>query len=217
MLLDLLFDHGFLPTYAFPRDVRSFVIEENKQSSKGTWRIGIKQRPQQSVDIALSEYAPGRELIVDKETYRVGGIYVDPFPGATLANRVPSIFKRAQYSFALCFNCGYTHHEEAQVKTKSPNTRCPLCKALLMVEEILDPPGFAPERAKTLEQGQIGVRTAQSGTVTQVKLVLPLTDADDFRQTMAEGRIAWNYAEYRELLIANCGVDGNGFSVCRSC
>ena len=113
MLLELLFEHDFLPTYAFPREVRSFVIEKWKQGSNGQWRIAIEQRPQQSVDIALSEYAPGRELIVDKATYRVGGIYVDPFPGATLATRVPSLFKQPCSTFALCMNCGYTFQLES--------------------------------------------------------------------------------------------------------
>jgi len=153
MLLDLLFDHGFLPTYAFPRDVRSFVIEEKKPGSNGTWRIGIKQRPQQSVDIALSEYAPGRELIVDKETYRVGGIYVDPFPGATLANRIPSLFKREQSTFAFCANCGYTQRENDSLKATSRHS-CPLCQAPLAIQEMLDPPGFAPFGARRQESGQ---------------------------------------------------------------
>ena len=217
MLLDLLFDHGFLPTYAFPRDVRSFVIEENKQSSKGTWRIGIKQRPQQSVDIALSEYAPGRELIVDKETYRVGGIYVDPFQGATLANRVPSLFKREPSTFAFCTNCGYTQREQARIKSASPHS-CPLCQAPLAIQDILDPPGFAPFGAKRQERGQVqNASPTHSGTMMQVKLVLPLTDKEDFGHVTAGGRIAWSYAEHRELLIANSGVAREGFSVCRSC
>ena len=217
MLLDLLFDHGFLPTYAFPRDVRSFVIEENKQSSKGTWRIGIKQRPQQSVDIALSEYAPGRELIVDKVTYRVGGIYVDPFRGATLANRVPSLFKQEPSTFAFCANCGYTQREQVPVQAASPHS-CPLCQAPLAIQDILDPPGFAPFGAKRQEPGQLqNAFPAHSGTMTQVKLVLPLTDEEDFGQVTAGGRIAWSYAEHRELLIANSGVAREGFSICRSC
>ncbi len=217
MLLDLLFEHGFLPTYAFPRDVRSFVIEERKLGSNGTWRIGIKQRPQQSVDIALSEYAPGRELIVDKETYRVGGVYVDPFPGATLANRVPSLFKRERSSFAFCSNCGYTQREKDSDKAASQRS-CPLCQAPLAIQDILDPPGFAPFGAKRQEPGQFqNASSAQGGTITQVKLVLPLTDAEDFGHVTAGGRVAWSYAEHRELLIANSGVAREGFSVCRSC
>ncbi len=217
-LLNLLFDQGFLPSYAFPREVRSFVIEEWKHNKNGQWRIGIKQRPEQSIDIALSEYTPGRELIIDKVTYNVGGIYVDPFPGATLANRVPSAFKPVRNAFALCFNCGYTHHEQSTSKDGMFNDQCPLCRSPLKAEEILDPPGFAPEKARPLEQGQThGNGSTQSRAVTQVKLVLPLTDKDDFTHRAASGRIAWSYAEHRELLIANCGIDGKGFSICRSC
>lgn len=218
MLLELLFDHGFLPTYAFPREVRSFVIEERKHNSNGTQRIGIKQRPEQSIDIALSEYAPGRELIVDKETYRVGGIYVDPFPGATPANRISSVFTRRRDTFSLCANCGYTRREATPVDTSLSNQRCPVCQSQLTVHEILDPPGFAPAKAKSLEPGQVRENgSKQNGTVTQVQLVLPLTDADDFGQSTATGRVAWSYAEHRELLIANCGIGGDGFSICRSC
>src|SRR5258708_846072 len=217
MLLDLLFEHGFLPTYAFPRDVRSFVIEERKQASNGAWRIGIKQRPQQSVDIALSEYVPGRELIVDKETYRVGGIYVDPCAGATLANRVPCLFKRGQSSFAFCANCGYTEREKMRDEATRQRS-CPLCQASLAIQDILDPLGFAPIGAKRQEPGQLqNASPAQGGTMTQVKLVLPLTDAEDFMHVTAGSRVAWSNAEHRELLIANSGIAGEGFSVCRSC
>ena len=217
MLLDLLFDRGFLPTYAFPRDVRSFVIEEWKKDQKGNWRIGVKQRPDQSVDVALSEYVPGRELIVDKETYRVGGIYVDPFPEATVANRVPSLFKREQNSFAFCSNCGYTQRMKMRDETAIPH-QCPLCQSQLAIQEILDPPGFAPLGAKRQEPGQHqNAISTPGGTITQVNLVLPLTDADDFGQVTAGGHVAWSYAEHRELLIANSGKAGDGFSVCRSC
>ena len=217
MLLDLLFDRGFLPTYAFPRDVRSFVIEESKKDRKGNWRIGVKQRPEQSVDVALSEYVPGRELIVDKETYRVGGIYVDPFPGATVANRVPSLFKREQHSFAFCSNCGYTQRMQKRDESTTPH-QCSLCQSQLAIQDILDPLGFAPLGAKHQEPGkQQNAASMQGGSITQVNLVFPLTDADDFGQVTAGGRVAWSYAEHRELLIANSGISGDGFSVCHSC
>ena len=214
-LLDLLFEHGFLPTYAFPREVRSFVIEEWKHGNGGIRRIGIKQRPQQSVDIALSEYAPGRELIVDKVTYRVNGIYIDPFPGATLANRVPSLFKRAHNSFALCANCGYTQREPARIDAGTQKRLCPLCQTPLAIEEILNPPNFV---GRSLDQTQPRKDySAQSDGVMQVKLAIPLNDTEDFGQVTAGGRIAWSYAEHRELLIVNRGIGGQGFSVCRSC
>jgi len=217
-LLDLLFDRGFLPAYAFPREVRSFVIEAWNHGSGGASQISIKQRPQQSIDIALSEYAPGRELIVDKETYRVGGIYVDPFPGATLATRVPSVFQRPRSIFALCRCCGYTHKEETPNNSGAAEHPCPLCHAPLATKELLDPPGFAPQQARPLDPGQVHNDGSIPGRiVTQVQLVIPLTDADDFGYTTADGRVAWSDAEHRALLIANCGVNGEGFTICRSC
>jgi hypothetical protein len=218
MLLDLLFEKDFLPSYAFPRDVRSFVIEEWKQNSDGKRRIGVKERPQQSVDIALSEYAPGREIVVDKVTYRVGGIYVDPLPGVAPANRILRIFNsKEQPAFVFCYRCGYTRRSLPQEDPHQQRS-CPLCGETLTAREILDPPGFAPLGARQQEPRQLQrAGLVQSGTMLQVKLVLPLTDADDFRHVTAEGRIAWSYAEHRELLIANSGIGGGGFSVCRSC
>jgi len=215
MLLDLLFEHGLLPTYAFPREVRSFVIEEWKIISGGKRHISIKQRPEQSVDVALAEYAPGRELIVDKETYRVGGIYVDPFPGATVANRLSSLFQQAKTIFAFCTHCGYTRREESSTAVGSK--QCPLCQKPLSLQEIIDPPAFAPERARSLERSQQHIDGSNNSTVTQAKLVLPLTEEEDFGQKTVGGHVAWSYAEHRELLITNRGKNNEGFSVCRSC
>ena len=66
-LLDLLFEKGLLPSYAFPTDLCSFVIQERGEHG----RIREKERPQLAKNQALSEYAPGRLLVVNKETYRV--------------------------------------------------------------------------------------------------------------------------------------------------
>lgn len=222
-LLDVLLDEGFLPSYAFPRDVRSFVIEEWKRHAQRPERIGIRQRPQQSVDIALSEYAPGRELIVDKQTYRVNGIYVDPFPGATPETRVASVFQEPIPIFQFCPQCEYTRKAHQAGGTErderaSSGARCPLCGGPMRRIEVFDPPGFAPLSAKPLEERQIrNDGSRRSGAVKDVKLVVPTTDADVFENSMAEGRISWSSAEHRELLITNRGPQGEGFSICKSC
>ncbi len=217
MLLDVLFEHDFLPTYAFPREVRSFVIETYKRNTSGQARIAIEQRPQQSVDIALSEYTPGRELVVNKTTYRVGGIYIDPFPGMTLATRVTSFFRRPCKKFTLCPDCGYTVLKEARGQTDLAEQHCPLCHAFLITQEVLDPPGYAPEGAKSLEQGRIRDDGGNSSGIMPVQLVLPQSQTDTFSQSFAEGRIAWSHTEHHQLLIMNTGGDGRGFSFCRTC
>lgn len=217
MLLDILFEHDFLPTYAFPREVRSFVIETWKQNTYGKWHLAIEQRPQQGVDIALSEYAPGRELVVNKATYRVGGIYIDPFPGATLATRVTTFFKQSHNIFALCTSCGYTIQKEIQKPESQSERHCPQCHALLVTKEILDPPAYAPEGARSLEQSQMRNNVSHNGGMMPVQLVLPQSQTDTFSQSLAEKRIAWSYTEHHQLLIMNRGSDSQGFSLCRTC
>src|SRR6185312_11350617 len=80
-LLDLLFDKGLLPSYAFPTDLCSFVIQEYGDHG----RVVEKERPQLAKVQGLSEYAPGRLLVVNKQTYRVGGIFLDAPPTASPA------------------------------------------------------------------------------------------------------------------------------------
>ena len=67
-VLDTLLESGIFPTYSFPKDVVGFYIEDNGGTK-------IVQKPDRSLDMALSEYAPGRILVIDKETYKSGGIY----------------------------------------------------------------------------------------------------------------------------------------------
>lgn len=222
-LLDVLFDEGFLPSYAFPREVRSFTIEEWKRREHGPSRIGIRQRPQQSVDIALSEYAPGRELIVDKQTYRVNGIYTDPFPGATPETRVAPVFHGTIPTFLFCPQCEHTRESASEEHARNSgvegtHARCPLCGAAMQRLDVLDPPGFSPIGAKSLDNARIRNDGAKrSGVVKDVKLVVPTTDTDMFAHEMANGRISWRSEEHRKLLITNRGPRGEGFSICKSC
>jgi Distinct helicase family with a unique C-terminal domain including a metal-binding cysteine cluster len=216
-LLDILFEHDFLPTYAFPREVRDFVIEQKKSDSRGKQRIAIKQRPQQSVDIALSEYAPGREVVVDKETYIVGGVYVNPTEGSTIDTRVAPLFKKKLKNFALCMNCGYTLPIEQLPTEPQQSSLCPLCQLPLTVQEILDPPGYAPSRGRSIEPNQLNKQKTRNKNIMHVKLVLPQSPSDTFEHSIAQGRISWTYTEHHQLLIINGGQEEQGFSVCRTC
>ena len=69
-LLDLLSSEGVLPTYSFPQNVVGFYIEGQNGD--------ISQKPERALNIAISKYATGKILVVDKKTYKVGGIYSPP-------------------------------------------------------------------------------------------------------------------------------------------
>ena len=67
-VLDTLLEAGVFPTYSFPKDVVGFYIEDDEGKK-------IVQKPERSLDMAISEYAPGRIIVVNKDTYKSGGIY----------------------------------------------------------------------------------------------------------------------------------------------
>ncbi|WP_069804659.1 DEAD/DEAH box helicase [Thermogemmatispora onikobensis] len=221
LLLDLFFDQGLLPQYAFPRELRSFVIEK-----KNHQRFGFRERPQQSVDIALTEYAPGRELVVNKETYQSGGIYVTLFPGLAPSNApspVERFFKQARRRFLLCQVCGYLE-ETTTRKGENGSTGvleqpCPQCHTPLREQEILDPPAFAPWGATSRERRSSAHSAQQEQGIiyTAAHQVMPLTSRDRLDRETSNGGTAWAYKENQELLIVNAGPGGTGFTICRSC
>lgn len=59
-LLDVLLEEGIFPTYSFPRNVIGFYIEDSTGNK-------IIEKPERAIDISLSEYAPGRIVVVNKK------------------------------------------------------------------------------------------------------------------------------------------------------
>src|SRR5262249_27755761 len=53
-LLDFFFARGLLPTYAFPTDLCSFSVERVDPQTR---RVQVKEKPQQAISKALTEYA----------------------------------------------------------------------------------------------------------------------------------------------------------------
>ena len=67
-LLDVMLEEALFPNYSFARNVIGFTVENSKGNK-------VEQRPDRPIDVAISEYAPGRKIVVDKKTYVSGGIY----------------------------------------------------------------------------------------------------------------------------------------------
>ena len=61
-MLDVLLSKGVFPTYSFPRNVVGFNIDSRDGQS-------LEQRPDRGLNIAISEYAPGKIIVVNKKTY----------------------------------------------------------------------------------------------------------------------------------------------------
>src|SRR5262249_21387437 len=66
-LLAFLLAEALLPTYAFPTNLASFRVEEWDAKANN---LLARYAPQQAISRALSEYAPGRLITIDKGTYK---------------------------------------------------------------------------------------------------------------------------------------------------
>jgi hypothetical protein len=72
-LLDRLLYCGKLPRYAFPTDVVTFHVFDRDRSSR--FRPIMRFAPQQSLPIALTQYAPGKQVWIAGKCYTSAAIY----------------------------------------------------------------------------------------------------------------------------------------------
>lgn len=210
-LLDLCFDYDLLPSYAFPTDLCSFVIQEWDKSNS-QWRVNVKERPQLAKAQALSEYAPGRLLVVNKQTYRVGGIFVDGPPSASPAI---GLFSQPLSRYVGCSRCSYISIEGGSAPARTiEGSPCPVCRTPLFVREYLDPPSFSPEGGRMLREGD----REQDITFASSAQLPEIAGRDEFNWIEGSGRnLNHAYGEDVLLVVANKGKDSAGFSVCESC
>ncbi|BCM94151.1 hypothetical protein IAD21_06054 [Abditibacteriota bacterium] len=201
-LLDALFDTGLLPSYAFPTDVCTFYVFEEEGGT-----VKIKERPQQDKLKALSEYAPGRLLVVNKETYRVGGIYQE---GVNSVNQAESLFDEKLARYTWCRTCGFV----SMGHTFEMGDPCPVCSENLHTNQLLDPPGFSPERGRPVRERD---REQDISYATSAQFPTPL-EAENYNwRPTNEANLRHAFEEERELVIVNQGPDRAGFRICSKC
>lgn len=204
-LLDALYEGGVIPTYSFPKNVVSTYITDI--SGK------VKYQVERGLDVAISEYAPGRAIAVDKTTYQIGGLY---YPGGerserTAASPARSFIQDASYrkSIRTCSRCGWFGLEEDH------HNACPFCGNIDLTNMLpmLRPWGFAPRNATSIEMAQLD----EEYTATQQPLYSTLPDADDV--TVVDGCVNIRMAvrPNQRIIMLNTGASGKGFIICCDC
>jgi ATP-dependent helicase YprA (DUF1998 family) len=210
-LIEFLFSRGFLPAYAFPRDLCSLQIE--MMDRKGTYtRPKIVQRPQQGLNVALSEYAPGRFVVVDKKTYRVGTVAANG--SSSVVDRAERLFSDKRF-YVHCNECDFTSGFRA---APSGNEQCPLCMASVLESvAVIEPQVVFPDgRGEVDEYDDDQVFT----NATSAQLSIPEgSQAFDFRPLGAKSQIA--FARDQRLVMVNKGEEDAGkypgFLICNKC
>src|SRR5690606_22588708 len=105
-LLQTLIDRAVVPRYAFPTDTVTFYVPKRKQRGDPTWKREFDYQTQRGLQIALSEYAPGREITIDKFRFTSAAIY-SPFEPD-----LESVLKKSR-SYLSCRSCGMVSLELA--------------------------------------------------------------------------------------------------------
>jgi ATP-dependent helicase YprA (DUF1998 family) len=205
LLLNVLFNRGLLPSYAFPTDLCSFYILK-----RDSGMITIKERPQLAKAQALSEYAPGRLLVVNKETYRVGGMLFYPI---TTSRPAEELFSKDLKKYIGCQNCTYLRLEE-NGNDSDNSLICPICDNDLYVRELMDPPDFAPEGSRPLSE-----RDRDQDITYATSAELPeVSDREAFDWEECSGmNLQYTKKEDVKLIVVNKGKDFRGFDFCESC
>ncbi len=210
-LIEFLFSRGFLPSYAFPRDLCALQIEGPLDRSNGFTKVNIIQRPQQGLNVALSEYAPGRFVVVDKKTYRVGTVAANG--SSAVENRAVRLFSERRY-YIYCPECGFTpgfRHSEPVGED------CPLCgAAALEARTVIVPQVVFPAGCREVDEHD----DEQVFTnATSAQLSVPEHGSFNWKRFGMNGQIA--FTRNQQLVMVNKGEEENGqhdgFRICNQC
>ncbi|CEP95573.1 DEAD/DEAH box helicase [[Clostridium] sordellii] len=205
-LLDVLYDESVLPTYSFPKNIVGLFIEDKKGEK-------IEQKPDRALDMAISEYAPGRIIVVDKKTYKSGGIYNHHSKLRQGYYEKPArpYFENNEYFKNLysCNNkaCGWFGTELPE------DNKCPFCKGgEIKSEKLLKPWGFAPLNATSIPESE-----AENEVSYAEQPCYSTTPAKDDMLSTGYENIRKAKRADQTLIILNKGPKEEGFNVCKDC
>jgi len=205
--LERLLYHGVLPRYAFPTDVATFHIFNKSLSSE--FRHVMSYSPQQGLNVALSQYAPNKQIWVDGSQYISKAIY------SPHKDERRNAWQRKKLYFE-CTNCGYAVTEDFSEEKKGVIGTCHACQQVDTFgpgRQWFRPVGFA----HPINHAPITAQDSQLDTAraTRAKLIKSSPGPDEGWVPVG-GRIR-AFKERTHLLVSNTGPDGEGYNYCSSC
>ncbi len=158
----------------------------------------------------MSEYAPGRLIVINKKTYRSGGLASNKL----IQDRAEPLFRRLK-PYIFCPQCSFVQDSRSGVS--APGGTCPLCKQeQLQRKEMLTPQVFYPEDADHIDETD---RDQEFTYATSAQFPVPVgaAELEAWRPFSHHGKLT--YAADQELVIVNKGKEDEdeGFDVCNKC
>lgn len=197
-LLAYLSSNNVLPKYGFPVDVVELQI-----TNKDSHQISLAR----DLKLAISEYAPGAEVIADGKLWRSVGV-----------KRV-SKYELPYYQYGYCKRCGnYSIVARYQKEPLAQTPLCDICMNPLSVRPFIVPMfGFVSAR----ESGSPGEHRPEK--LFSSRVFFSDYDGDreaeqDFTGETRQGDtvIEWRYSPRGKLAIVNSGTM-QGYQICKEC
>lgn len=206
-LLDRLLYKGVLPRYAFPTDVVAFHVFDLDKSKP--YRAEFRYAPSQGLDVALSQYAPGKVVWIDNKEWTSGAIYAP-------VQKERFNAWRDKLLYFECRVCHYAKHFPYDQAERGEERDCPACGAAGTFGKAMNwmrPPGFAHLASK--DPGTSPDDAPAKSYATRAKLMHP-GPMDESAWLRVTDHIQQSYRR-DPLLVTNTGPRNEGYTYCTRC
>ncbi|MDR1638151.1 MAG: DEAD/DEAH box helicase [Clostridiales bacterium] len=200
-MMDALFEEAAIPTYSFPKNVVTVYVNDKDGN--------LQYQVSRGLDIAISEYAPNRNIVIDKNTFQIGGLYYGGSESRT--NPARSFMNDPNYVKQVfhCPNCDWFG-----LSDDLHNDLCPLCNHTPEPDlSMVKPWGFGSINGKPAVQSQF--YNAYSNAGDPVYSSLP--DSTDMHNAPNCKNLKTALRTNQRIIMRNKGSQDKGFVICKSC
>ncbi|MDE0031680.1 MAG: DUF1998 domain-containing protein [Deltaproteobacteria bacterium] len=206
-LLDRLLYCGKLPRYAFPTDVATFHVFDTNRSTR--FRPVMRFAPTQSLPVALTQYAPGKQVWISGKCYTSGAIYSVMSEDRFRAWETRRIYME-------CRECGFVGTFPVGEVARGDTRDCDACGG----EETfgpgrywMRPPGFA--HPLDVDEVTSPDDMPETSYATRAKLTMG-TPGEGENWITVNDRIRV-LRDRQHLLVSNTGPRKEGYTYCTKC
>ena len=199
-LLTYLTEQGFLPGHGFPTNICSFAYPGKSFDKASRFNENDRSYPSRGIIQALTEYAPGNDVVIDGAVYKVDGVAINW--------RRPSTQGEVDHLLLYHWTCQQCDHSGNSMTLvgKCPNQACGSDQ--IKAERYLQPRGFTADLNHTPRFNTNQVDQVPSPEVN-VQLNTP------WKSEHPRGRIRSDLSG--SLFFCSKGTHGQGYEICLHC